>query len=140
MENVYDFFDFPFFGFFGPQPPHEDRRSLPFRGGLNLYKTKDMLVAEAAVPGAKKEEISVEIKDGILKIDAEHQEKKEEKKEKATVYRSQLQSAYHYVTTLPEAVEENKAHAKLQDGILAITFPLVKKGAPKGKGIQIEEL
>jgi HSP20 family protein len=138
MNGLYEF-DFPFFGFF-PQHPREDKRSLPFRGGLNLYETKDSLVAEAAVPGAKKEEISVEVKEGVLKIDSEHQEKKEEKKDKGTVYRSQLQSAYHYVTTLPKPVEENKARAKLQDGVLTITFPLVKKGQKKGKGIAIEEL
>ncbi len=136
MNGLYEF-DLPFFGFWGQQP-FEDKRSLPFRGGLNLYETKDTLVAEAAVPGAKKEEISVEIKDGVIRIDAEHQEGKE-KREKETTYRSQLQSAYHYVTTLPKPVEEDKARAKLQDGILTITLPLAKK-APKGKGIAIEEL
>ena len=129
-------FEFPFFGFWGPFF-EEGRSSLP-RGGLDLYETKEGLVVEAAAPGAKKEEISVEIKDGILRIDAEHKEEKEEEKEKADIYRAQKQNSFHYATTLPKAVEENKARAKLKDGILKITIPIAK-GEKKGKGISIEE-
>jgi len=142
IGSRYDLFEFPFFGFWGHPSSFgdEDRRSFPFRGGLNLYETKDALVAEAAVPGAKKEEITVEVKDGVLKVDSEHQETKEEKRTEKTFYRSQLQRAFHYVATLPKPVEEDKARAKLKDGILTITLPLVKKAAKKGKGIAIEEL
>jgi len=138
IGSRYDFFEFPFFGFWG-LPGEDDKHISPSRGGFNLYETKDALVAEVAVPGAKKEEITVEVKDGVLKIDAEHQESKEEKKEKETVYRSQLQSSFHYVTTLPKTVEEDKARAKLSDGILRITLPLTRKAQAKVKGITIEE-
>jgi HSP20 family protein len=132
----YDFFEFPFFGFWGPFA-EEGRPPLP-RGGLDVYESKGNIVVEAAVPGAKKEEVSVEIKDGVLRLDAEHKETKEDAKEKEVVYRSQKQSSFHYVTTLPKAVEENKARAKLADGILKITIPIAKRER-KGKGIAIEE-
>ncbi len=133
----YDFFEFPFFGFWSPFS-EEERHSPPSRGGLDIHESKGNLIVKAAVPGAKKDEISIETKDGILRIDAEHKESKEETKEKEVVYRSQKQSSFHYVTALPKAVEENKARAKLEDGVLTITIPLAK-GEKKGKGITIEE-
>lgn len=130
-------FEFPFFGFWGPFF-EEGHQALPSHGDLDLYESEGNVVVEAAVPGAKKEEVSVEVKDGILRIDAEHKESKEEAKEKEVVYRSQKQSSFHYATTLPKPVEENKARAKLKDGILKITIPIAK-GEKRGKGISIEE-
>lgn len=138
-ERRYDFFEFPFFGFWSPFF-EEERGAHPSRGNLDIYETREGIIVEAAVPGAKKEEVSLEIKDNVLRIDAEHRESKEETKEKEVVYQSQKQSSFHYATSLPKAVEEGKARAKLTNGILRITIPIAKserKG--KGKGIAIEE-
>lgn len=132
----YDFFDFPFFGFWSPFS-EEEQRVRPSRGSLDIYEAQGNLFVEAAVPGAKKEEISLEIKGNVLRIDAEHKESKEETKEKEVVYRSQKQGSFHYAASLPKAVEEGKARAKLEDGILRITLPLAK-GEKKRKGITIE--
>lgn len=132
----FDFFEFPFFGFWSPF--FEEGKTPPSHTGLDLYETKEGIVVEAAVPGAKKDEVSIEIKDNVLRIDAEHRESKEETKEKEVIYRSQKQGSFHYATTLPKAVEENKARAKLKDGILKIIIPIAK-GEKRGKGISIEE-
>ena len=105
---------------------------------MDIYESQGNLIVKVAVPGAKKEEISIEIKDQILHIDAEHKESHEEKKEKEVIYHSQKQGSFHYTTALPKEVEKDKARAKLEDGILKITIPLSKKGK-KGKGIVIEE-
>jgi len=133
----YDFFEFPFFGFWSPFF-EEERGAHPSHGSLDIYEAQGNLVVEAAVPGAKKEEVSLEIKDNVLQINAEHREPEEKTKEKEVVYRSKKQSSFHYATSLPKAVEEGKARAKLEDGILRITLPLAK-GEKKGKGISIEE-
>lgn len=135
----YDFFEFPFFGFWGPFFEEGRTPPPPHRGGLDLYESKGNIIVEAAVPGAKKEEISVEVKEGVLRIDAEHKETKEKTKEKEVVYRAQKQSSFHYATALPKAVEEDKAKAKLTDGILKITIPIAKD-EKKGRGIAIEEI
>lgn len=139
MADMYEF-EFPFFGFWSPfseegrRPPHRP----PPPGGLNLHESKGNLIIEVAVPGAKKDEISLEIKDGVIRIDAEHQESAEENKEKETVYRSQLQSSFHYALALPKVVEEDRAKAKLENGVLKVTIPIAKE-AKKSKGIAIEE-
>jgi HSP20 family protein len=100
--------------------------------GLNIYETKNELVVEAPVPGVKKDEITVEVANGMLKIDAVHRETEEDKKEKTTVYRAQGVSEFHYSTTLPKEVEENQARAKMEDGILKVRVPL-RAGAKERK-------
>jgi len=132
-----DFFEFPFFGFWSPFF-EEEREARPSRGGLDVYESKGSIIVEAAVPGAKKKEVSIKIKDNILQINAEHRETEEKTKEKEVVYQSKKQSSFHYATTLPKAVEEDRARAKLKDGILKITIPIAK-GEKKEKGIAIEE-
>ncbi len=101
--------------------------------GLNVYETKDELAVEAPVPGVKKDEVTVEVANGILKIDAVHRETEEEKKEKATVYRAQRMSEFHYSATLPKEVEEGQAKAKLEDGVLKVRIP-IKAGAREKRG------
>lgn len=126
----YDF-DLPFiFRLFG----YGAEEDLPrvSSAGLNIYETKDELVVEAPVPGVKKDEITVEVANGMLKIDAVHRETEEERKEKANVYRAQRMSEFHYSATLPKEVEEKQARAKMEDGILKVIVPL-KAGAKERK-------
>jgi len=89
-------------------------------------------VVEAPVPGVKKDEVTVEVADGMIKIDAVHQETEEDKKEKTAVYRAQRMTEFHYSTTLPKEVEEKQARAKMEDGILKVRVPL-KAGAKEKK-------
>src|SRR3989304_96024 len=100
--------------------------------GLSIYETKGELVVEAPVPGVKKDEVTVEVADGMIKIDAVHQETEEDKKEKTAVYRAQRMTEFHYSTTLPKEVEEKQARAKMEDGILKVRVPL-KAGAKEKK-------
>ena len=135
MPN-YDF-DLPFFfRFFGPGFDEEMPRVSP--AGLNIYETKNEVVVEAPVPGIKKEEITVEVREGIAKIDAVHRESEEEKKEKAAIYRSQRVSEFHYSTTLPKEVEEDQAKAKLEDGVLKVRIPLAARAKEKRSAVPIE--
>ena len=100
--------------------------------GLSIYETKGELVVEAPVPGVNKDEVTVEVADGMIKIDAVHQETEEDKKEKTAVYRAQRMTEFHYSTTLPKEVEEKQARAKMEDGILKVRVPL-KAGAKEKK-------
>lgn len=120
--TYYDF-DLPSFfklfgGSFDENPPRGSST------GLNIYETRDELIVEAPVPGVKKDEITVEIANGMVKIDAVHRETEKDKKGKAAIYRAQRMSEFHYSTTLPKEVKEGEAKAKLEDGILKVSIPL----------------
>ncbi len=131
----YDF-DFPsIFKLFGYGPEDISPRTS---AGLNIYETKNELVVEAPVPGIRKDEVTVEVSDGILKIDAVHQEKEAEKKEKAVVYSTQRMTEFHYSTTLPKAVKESEAKAKLDDGVLKVRIPLKAEARAKTSTVPVE--
>jgi len=119
------------FRLFGFNPEEDLPRAAS--AGLNIYETENELVIEAPVPGVKKNEITIEVANGMLKVDAVHREGGEEKKEKAVVYRAQRIGEFHYSTTLPKEVEEGQAKAKLENGVLKIRIPL-KAGAKEKRG------
>lgn len=106
--------------------------------GLNIYETKEELILEAPVPGVKKDEVTLEVTNGILKVDAVHRESEEEKKERTVIYRAQRMSEFHYSTNLPKEVEENAAKAKLEDGVLKIRIPLKSPAKARRASIPIE--
>ncbi len=86
------------------------------------------------LPGVKKEDIKIELKDRILKIWGE--KKYETKKEtKGACYTERSFGRFERFFTLPEAGEEEKVNAQFKDGILEITIP--KKEATKAKAIQV---
>lgn len=135
--TYYDF-DLPsFFKLFGSGFDENPPRGSST--GLNIYETRDELIVEAPVPGVKKDEITVEAANGMVKIDAVHRETEKDKKEKATVYRTQHVSEFHYSATLPKEVKEGEAKAKLENGILKVSIPLktvIKKRRPT---VSVEE-
>lgn len=69
-------------------------------------------------PGFKKEEINVEVKDGILTVFAEHKE--EEKKENKS-FRSST-SSFERSFKLPKGINVDSTTAEYKSGILIISF------------------
>ena len=99
--------------------------------GLNIYETDEALVAEAAVPGISEDQIDVSVDDRIVRITASTTEKKEEKG-KRRYFMSSMATSYNYSFRLPEGVvEEKEPKAELENGVLTLTFPKVKKAPPK---------
>lgn len=92
-------------------------------------------VIEAELPGVKKEEISLDIHDGQLRISIEREEKVDEEKKnyihKERRYCSMSRSVY-----LGDASADS-IKAKLDNGVLTITIPKAEKPEIKSK-IEIE--
>ena len=75
-DNLFDTFDNFTRSFFG-----SNNANLPaFR--TDIQDAGDKFVLEAELPGFQKEDISLDVKDGILTITAEHKENKDEKDDK----------------------------------------------------------
>lgn len=99
--------------------------------GLNLYETKDSIVAEAALPGIPEDNIDVTIDDGIVRVTATIQHKEEEKEDTRFFMRS-MASAYNYSFRLPEGiVADAEPKCELEDGVLTLTFSKVEPVPPK---------
>ena len=96
---------------------------------VNVKEDEKSYVMELAAPGIKKEYCRVSINDeGNLTIAIENkQEHKHEDKHHHYLRREFSYSNYEQNYTLPEDVVKDKISAKVENGILTITLPKVKK-------------
>ena len=91
-------------------------------------------MVEVGLPGFKPEDVKVVVEDDKLVIEGKKEEKKEVKEE--NYYRKEIKKgSFRKVVHLPYVVNTEKAKAKLEEGILKITFPKEEK---EGKEIKIE--
>lgn len=105
---------------------------------MDIYEDKGNVVAEIAMPGLQIKDINVEIEDNVLKVSAESDKEKEEKKE--GYYCKELsQQFYRRAVALPVEVDDKKAKASYKDGLLKVMAPKIgKKGPKKKKGSKIK--
>lgn len=98
--------------------------SLPaFQPALNLFQEKGNLVAELAVPGMERKDITVNVSDHTLTVTGEF--KREEKSEKERSFYSECYSGkFSRSVRLPAEVKSKDVSAALKDGILRVSMPL----------------
>ena len=96
---------------------HDDEGSL----ALDIAEKDGKLVVRASLPGFTKEEVDIQVKDGILSIKAEHSEEHEDKNER--YYRRERRyGAVSRRVALPGVVTDSNVDAELKDGVLTLTI------------------
>ena len=113
--------------------------NLPSKGfvpAMDVYETKDAVVAETTLAGVRPEDVEISINNGMITIQGETS--KEREVEEKNYYRKEVRSgSFFRQVPLPVAVLEDKAKAEFDGGVLKITCP--KAGEKKkGKKIAIE--
>ena len=102
---------------------------------VDLYEEKDRVVVKAELPGIKKEDITLTLKEDTLTLQAERKQEREEENERYHV-REGSYGSFHRVLTLPAEVKADKATADYKDGILTIHLPVAEES--KARKIKIE--
>ncbi len=93
-----------------------------FAPALEVYETDQDVVVKAELPGVKKEDVEVTIKDNTLYIRGEKKEEKEEKTE--TVHRvERVYGKFERAVSLPKEVKLEDVRAEFKDGVLEIRLP-----------------
>lgn len=103
---------------------------------MDVSETDQNYQIKAEIPGAKKEDIRVSVDGNQVSISAEIKEEKEVKEEGKVVRSERYFGQQSRVFTLAHEVEEDKAEAKYQDGILSLTLPKKAGGGTKQISIQ----
>ena len=126
--DVFDNFERKFFG--------NSSANLPaFR--TDIKDADDKFVLEAELPGFDKEDISLDVKDGILTISAQHKEEKEDKDEKGQYIRRERRYGSFSRSFDVSGIDESGITAAYKNGILELTLPKVKPAVPEAKRIAI---
>lgn len=111
---------------------------LPAEPTIRVEVTEDDKAyrVKADVPGAKKEDIAVEVDGNQVSITAEVKREKEEKKGEAVVHSERYYGRQFRKFTLDREIDRKKVVAKYADGVLELTLP--KTGASVAEKIAIE--
>lgn len=103
---------------------------------VETFRRGDKLVVRADLPGLNKDDVKVEVDDGVLTISGERREEREENR--GDFYRSERSYGQFYrAVPLPEGVSSEQCEAKFKDGVLEVTLPAPKQLERKAKQIQI---
>lgn len=134
--SVYDPFAevFPelFRGFFQPA---RATGGEPLELRVDVKESNGEYTVQAEMPGVKKEDINVQIDGNRVSISAEVK-RESEKKEGERVLRSErYYGAVARTFSLASELDDTKASAKFENGVLTLTIP--KKSAPAARRLTI---
>lgn len=92
------------------------------RLAVDVHEDKDNYYASFEVPGVKKEDVKIELNNGLLTVSAEKREKNADGESSFSVSRS---------VSVPDGVNADTIAAKLEDGILKVTLPKAEHRKPR---------
>ncbi|GKS58499.1 molecular chaperone [Nitrospira sp.] len=103
---------------------------------VDISETDGEYLIKAELPEVKKEDVKVSVEDGVLTIQGERRQEKEEKGRKFhRVERSY--GSFVRSFTLPESVDEGAVKAEYKDGILNLHLPKTEKVKPKAIDVKV---
>jgi len=97
---------------------------------LDVSEDEHNVLVRASLPGFRKEDVQVEVHDGVLTINAGRTEESEDTGER--FYRKERrEGSVSRRIALPSPVVEDEARAELADGVLTLRLPKTQKETPK---------
>jgi HSP20 family protein len=103
---------------------------------VETFRRGDKLVVRADLPGLRKEDVKVEVEDGVLTISGERREENEE--DRGDFYRSERSYGQFYrALQLPEGVGEEQCDATFKDGVLEVSLKAPKETERRAKQIPV---
>lgn len=101
---------------------------------VEVVETEQGLRVSAELPGLDEKDVELTIEDGVLTLRGE---KRAETTDKERGYTERSYGRFERSLALPFAVEEDKADASFQNGVLSVTLPRSAKAPERGRRIAI---
>jgi HSP20 family protein len=103
---------------------------------VDIVETAEDFQVKAELPDVKKEDVKVNVSDGLLRIEGERKFDKEDKTKKyhrvERFYGSFMRSF-----SLPAGVEADKVRAEFKDGLLTVRLPKSPKALPRNVDVKV---
>jgi HSP20 family protein len=103
---------------------------------VDISETDAEYLIKAELPEVKKEDVKVTVENGVLTLQGERRQEKEEKGKK---YHRVERSYGSFVRsfTLPESIDESGVKAEYKDGVLNLHLPKSEKVKPKAIEVKV---
>ena len=105
---------------------------------VDFYQDKDAYTLRAELPGFRKEDVGIEVADGVLTVTATQKtEAKSETKDEAAAPAQQERRVTRAVS-LPENLALDQIKAVYENGVLTVTLPKREEVKPKQIAIEVK--
>lgn len=104
---------------------------------LETFRQGDRLVVRADLPGLRKEDVNVEVDDGVLSISGHRADERTDDRD--DYYRTERSYGEFYrALPLPDGVTGDQCEATFENGVLEVKFPLPKQQERKARRIEVK--
>ena len=107
-----------------------------WKPAVDILDTAEGVIIRADLPGVKKENVSVELKNNLMTLKGERTADIPEESEKC-YRRERCFGSFFRAFTLPERISADRTRAVLKDGVLEIHFPRPEKEKPRQIHVQV---
>ena len=118
------------------EPDNEMLAVADWAPSVDISETDSAYLIKGEIPGVKKEDVKVTVQDGMLTIQGERKQEKEEKGRKfhrvECSYGSFMRSF-----RVPDDADESKVKAEFKDGMLNVMLPKAAKAKPKAVNVPV---
>ncbi|PIE44213.1 MAG: heat-shock protein Hsp20 [Gammaproteobacteria bacterium] len=113
----------------------ENNGCVPLRVDIEEHDSNFTLKAD--MPGVKKEDINIELHDGVLTIKTEQKDEREEKTEGNLIRKERIYGSYLRSFTVGKGIAVSDISAEFVDGVLTLVVPKVSVEQAEPKRIEI---
>jgi HSP20 family protein len=123
--------------FNGEFTPRAQLDSAKWYPAVDVLESKDSYLIRAELPGMKREDIHLEVKDGTLTLSGE---RKSEKPADGVEYRhvERINAKFWRSFSLPEIVKTDGIEASYKDGVLDVRIPKLEEAKPRQIKIDVQ--
>lgn len=98
---------------------------------VDLFQDKDNTYVRAELPGVNRDDINVEVTDGVLTLAAS-------RKVAATEGQPEQSVSFHRAVNVPHEVQADKVSATYENGVLTVTLPKREEAKPKKISVAVK--
>lgn len=112
-----------------------EKERVNFIPAIDVKEDNEAMTIRTELPGLKKEDVKINVREGVLTLSGEKKFEDEQKKD--DYYRMERSyGTFARSFTLPTSVDSEKIQAKMKDGVLELLIP--KKAEAKEREIKVE--
>jgi len=102
------------------------------RLSIDLYETEQDIVIQSTIAGVKAKDLDISVEDEMLTIRGKRQKQEhEDPSERKYLYQECYWGAFTRKIILPEEVDASKIKAVIEEGVLTLRIPKIKKEEKK---------
>ncbi|MFZ5655426.1 MAG: Hsp20/alpha crystallin family protein [Pseudomonadota bacterium] len=130
LDKVFD-------SFLTPMQRLEQAETGFFAPRVDIHEHADHYEISAELPGVRREDIHIELDDGILTITAETRREHQEERQGRVIRQERRYGKYLRSFNLGQDIQDADISASFENGILKLTAPKVTEAKPRQRRIEI---